>query len=211
MPMLEDPVIAALLVAALAAVALVAVAAYRRASRRRLEALAAAFDMGTTRVVGLFGTGIEGLSHGYHCRYGIEHASQYNPGGATLRVRASSPLQWSAGVAEFGTRLMVRLGVLRDMRIGDDDLDQRLRFSSSDVGALLGLFGHDRTRITMRALAATAHFSSLTVRADRTDVRWAPRRPDLDEDPAVARARIAAALELLTACGGAPVIGRTIR
>jgi hypothetical protein len=207
MPELDDTIIAVLLVAGIALLAIVLVVVFRRGGRRRLEALAPAFELGTTRLVGPFGTAIEGIYQGFSCRYTVEHASQYNPGGATLRVQTSSPLQWSAGVEDFGARLMVRVGILRDVEVGDERLDQRLRFSSTDQTGLTALFGQERTRSAMGALSDTDNFNSVTVRSDRADIKWSPRRPQLDENPDVVRARLDAVVELLSACGYSPRIG----
>jgi hypothetical protein len=206
MPDLEYPIIAVLVVAGVVVVVLIA-AALRRAARRRLEPLAVAFELGTTRLGGPLVNSIEGLFQGYSCRYTLESASQYNPGGATLRLNATSPLQWSAGVEDLGSRLMVRVGILRDVEIGDEELDRRLRLSSSDEMGLKSALGQERSRNALRALSQSENFNSVTVRPDRVDVKWTPRRPKLDENPEVLRLRLAESVELLTACGYSPRIG----
>jgi len=180
---------------------------FRRSSQQRSEKLAPAFELGTTRMIGPFGTAMKGLYQGYQCRYTIEHASQYSPGGAGLRLQASSPLQWAASKTDAGGRLMVRLGLLKDFQIGDPELDQRLRFSGTDAPSLMSVFSQDRSRTAMRALANTENFSSLTVRTQRVDVKWAPRRPELDENPDVLRQRLEAVRALLEACGYPPLLG----
>ncbi len=101
---------------------------------------------------------------------------------------------------------MVRVGILRDQEIGDEDMDRRLRFSSSDETALLSLFGQQRTRDALRALSQIENFNSVTVRAERIDIKWTPRRPQLDENPEVLRERLAAAVELAGSCGYSPLL-----
>jgi hypothetical protein len=207
MPELKEPIIAALLVAAVLVGLAAAAVILRRTARRRLEPLVAAFELGTTRLSGLFFNSVEGLSQGYSCRYTVESASQYSPGGATLRLAATSPLQWSAGIKDLGSRLMVRVGMLRDQEIGDDELDHRLRFSSTDEMALLSLFGQQRARSALRVLSQSDNFNSITVRAERIDIKWTPRRPQLDENPEVLRVRLAASVELSSSCGYSPRMG----
>ncbi len=207
MPEFNDPTIAALLIAVVVAVSIIVIVMVRRSGRRRLDNLAPAFELGTTRVVGPFGNIIEGIYQGYSARYTVEQRSQYSPGGATLRVGATSPQQWSAGVEDVGSKLMVRVGILKDFNIGDPDLDQRLRFSGSDETTLLSLFSTTATRTAMRTLSDTANFNSVTVRPDRVDVKWAPRKPELDDNPDILRARLDTVTGLLTACGYPPQMG----
>jgi hypothetical protein len=207
MPSPEDPIIAAALVAAIIVVSIVFFAFVRRSARRRLEKLAPAFELGTSRAAGLLSAAVEGLYQGFTCRYTIIPPSQHNPGGASLRLKASSPLQWSAAIEDFGSRLMARFGIVKDVDIGDAEMDGRLRFSSGDEIALVGMLGQQRTRDAMRRLSALDNFNSITVRADRVDIRWSPRSAQLDEDPEALRLRLTAAVELVTACGMSPTIG----
>jgi hypothetical protein len=203
----EDPIIAGLLVAAIVVIAVVAIVVTRRNAGRRLEKLAPAFEFGTTRSVGMLGASVEGLFLGYTCRYTIETPSQYNPGGATLRLGATNTLQWSSAVEDFGSRLMARFGIVKDIQIGDAELDGLLRFSSGDEIALVGLFGQERPRTAMRRLATGEAFSSITVRADRVEVKWAPRRPELDEEPEPVRSRLEQVIDLLLVSGSSPTMG----
>jgi len=203
----EDPIIAGLIAAAVIVIAIVAKVMTRRAGRRRLEKLAPAFELGTTRLAGMFGNSVEGLFLGYTCRYTIETPSQYNPGGATLRLSATNTLQWSASVEDFGSRLMARFGIVKDVQIGDGELDGLLRFSSSDEIALVGLFGQERTRTAIRRLATGEAFNSITIRADRVEVKWTPRLPQLDEEPEAVRARVEQVVDLLTNVGSSPTMG----
>ena len=45
------------------------------------------------------------------------------------------------------------------------------------------------------------------VRAARADLKWSPRRPELDENPETLRRRLSAAVDLLAACGCPPLMG----
>ena len=194
--------------AAAAAAGLFALAVFlRRSGRKRAERLGPAFELGTSRGVGFFGTAIEGLYRGYHCRYSIQHASQYNPGGASLRLALTAPHQWMAEVADVSARLMVRLGVFKDLEVGDHELDGRLRFSAAEDGSLRSLFGTGAVRAAMHELVAGQNFSSLRIREDRADLKWAPRADRLDEDPEVLRARLEAATALFEACSYPPGLG----
>ena len=195
--------------AALAAGALVAlvVAVARAQARRLFDKLAPAFELGTARRVGLVPAAVEGLYQGYTFRYTVEARSQYSSGGASLRARVSSPLQWSASLKDAGSRLLVSVGILKDLDIGDDELDQRLRFGASDPSALPALLGQTRTRESLRALTASPGFASIQIRSDRVDLKWAPRQPELDEDPDALRGRLAATVGLLSACGYPPQMG----
>jgi len=179
----------------------------RRATRKRLEQLVPVFELGTTRLVGTFASSIEGLSQGYTCRYTINMPSQHNPGGATLRMNAVSTVRWSASAENFGSRLMARLGILKDVEIGDAELDAHLRFSSGDDIVFTALFGQQRAREAIRRLAAGENFNSVTVREERVDVKWTPRNPRLDEVPETVRARLESVIELLSATGSSPSVG----
>jgi hypothetical protein len=190
-----------------AAVIALAIAATRSAGRRRLELLGPAFELGTARTPGGLSTAVEGVYQGYTCRYSIEQRSQYSPGGATIRVPASSPLQWTAAKQDVGSRLMTQIGLLKDVMIGDDELDSALRFSGSDEASMRTVFGQRRTREALRSLAASEGFASVTVRNERADFKWAPRKPELDESPDELRRRLTLAIELMSACSYPPLMG----
>lgn len=207
MPEIDDPMVVIALTVGATLLVIVVVLLLRRGGRRRLETLAPAFELGTTRVSGPFGYSIEGLYRGYPCRYSIEQRSQYSPGGATLRVHAISHQQWSAGIKDVGSQLMVRVGILKDYQIGDSELDEQLRFSSTDQAVVMTVFAAEATRGAIRTLSRSENFSSVTVRPDRADIKWNPRNQDLDENPDVVRSRLAAATALLAACGYPPQIG----
>jgi hypothetical protein len=207
MPTMEDPRIVAVIAAVVVVAFGVVFALARRSTRSRLEKVVPAFELGTTRLVGTITSSLEGIFQGFTCRYTIENPSQHNPGGATLRVSAVSTVQWSAAVEDFGSRLMARLGLLKDIEIGDAEVDDRVRFSSRDDIAFTGLFGQERPREAIRRLAAAENFSSITVRGDRTDVKWAPRNAGLDENADAVRARMEDVIELLSASGSSPSVG----
>jgi len=207
MPELEEPMVVVALAVGAAVLAIAVVMMLRRRGRRRMETLAPAFELGTTRLGGPFGYSIEGLYQGYPCRYSIEQRSQYSPGGAALRVRAISHQQWAAGVRDAGSQLMVRIGILKDQPIGDAALDQQLRFSATDDAVIMTVFAAESARAAVRTLTGTENFNSVTVRRDRVDIKWNPRDPDLDENPDAVRTRLAATAALLAACGYPPQIG----
>ncbi len=206
MPTINDTTLMTLIAAGVLAIVAIGLALMRRHSQRLHDRLAPAFDLGTTRRASSLPPTVEGLFQGYTCRYGIEQRSQYSAGGATLRIRASSPLKWSAARKGPGSALLASIGILRDLAIGDDELDARLRLSAGDAPMLMSLLGQQRTRAALRALADTEGFASISVRAARADLKWSPRRPELDEDPTVLRRRLGAAVDLLAACGCPPLI-----
>jgi hypothetical protein len=189
-PVIDDTTLMTLVAAGVLAIVAIGLALMRRHSQHLLDRLAPAF-----------------LFQGYSCRYRIEQRSQYSPGGATLRVRAASPLRWSASRNDAASRLLASIGILRDLAIGDEELDNRLRLSAGDAPMLMSLLGQQRTRAALRALAGTEGFASISVRTGRADLKWSPRRAELDEDPTVLRHRLGAAVDLLAACGCAPLMG----
>jgi len=182
----------------------VAAVLLRRSGQKRFERLAPAFDFGTSRKVGFFGTKIEGLYGGYPCRYTIQPASQHNPGGAVLRFSVSAADRWSAEVATAGSRFMVKMGILKDLEIGDPEFDHKLRFSADDEGALRSLFAVDAVRGAFRVLQATENFAGLGLQPNRLDARWSPRAARLDEDAEILRQRLEATAGLVTASGYPP-------
>jgi hypothetical protein len=206
-PELDPNVIVGLVAVGVVALVALIVAVARTQARRMVESVAPVFELGTARRAATLPPAVRGLYQGYTCRYGIEHRSQYSPGGATLRIRVSSSLGWSASIQDAGSRLLVSVGILKDLAIGDDELDQKLRFAGSDGPVLTSLLGQQRARDALRTLAGTEGFASVTVRPQRTDVKWAPRRPDVDENPEVVRTRLSATIDLLVACGYPPLMG----
>jgi len=195
-----------LIAAGILAIVAIGLVLMRRHSQRLHDRLAPAFDLGTTRRASSLPPAVEGLVQGYTCRYGIEQRSQYSAGGATLRIRAASPLRWRASRKDAASRLLASIGLLRDLAVGDEELDTRLRLSAGDAPMLMSLLGQQRTRAALRTLADTEGFASISVRAARADLKWSPRRPELDEDPTVLRRRLGAAVDLLAACGCPPLI-----
>jgi hypothetical protein len=193
-----------LIVAALTAGLVLALVILRARGHRRAERLGAAFELGTSRSAGFLGSALEGLYRGYSCRYQVQYASQYDRGGARLRLAIGSPHRWSAEVLNPGNRMLARLGLISNLEIGDSELDERLRFAAAAEGDLLAVFGSGSVREAMRALASSDNFESARVRGDRIDVRWAPRAPQLDENAEVLRVRLELVTTLLAACAYPP-------
>ena len=175
-----------------------------RKGRLRTERIGAAFELGTAKPAGFLGSAVDGLYRGYSCRYQIQYPSQYDRGGASLRLTVSSPHQWSMEVAKPGTRLLTSIGLLKDFEIGDRELDEHFRFATDDEGSLRSLFATESLRDAVHVLAASENFESLRVRPGRIDIRWSPRMPKLDEEPEVLRARLEYVVTLVQACGYPP-------
>ncbi len=199
-----DDLFAAIAIAMVLIGVTVAVVVMRRVGRRRFDLLAPAFDFGTCRMVGPFGLAVEGLYRGFSCRYTIQPASQNNPGGASLRLAVTGAGRWSAEVAGTGSRLLVTMGFLKDLEIGDPDLDLRLRFTAEDESGLRSLFGADHVRKAFRGVVETENIAGVRCRADRLETRWSPRDRRLDEDGEVVRNRLEAVAGLAAACGYVP-------
>jgi hypothetical protein len=190
---------------AVATVILGAIALFlRRKGQRLTEQLGPAFELGTTRQLGPFASGLEGQYRGFSCRYLVQLASQYDRGGATLRVDAASAFAWSVERGQGSTKLLVSIGVLEDVEVGDIELDERYRFATDDQPSLLALMGTDTVRTALRDLGQTDNFESLRVRPERTEIKWSPRDPALDENPEELRRRLDTVAALLTAAGSTP-------
>ncbi len=202
--MTTDNLFAAVAIAVVLIGLAVAVAMIRRVGRKRLIRLAPAFDFGTCKKVGPFGMTVTGLYGGFTCRYTIHPASQHNPGGASLRLGVTGAGAWSADVAGAGSRLLVKMGVLRDLETGDPDLDLRLRFTADDESGLRSMFGADHVRTAFRNVLATENFVGVQCRTDRLETRWRPRDRRLDEDGDILRKRLDAVAGLAAACGYVP-------
>ena len=175
-----------------------------RTGWRRAERLRVAFELGTSKPAGVLGSAVDGLYRGYSCRYQVQYPSQYDRGGASLRLMVSSPHQWSTEVAKPGTRLLTRFGLLKDFEIGDRELDEHFRFAADDEGSLRSIFATEAARDAMHVLVASENFESVRVRPERVDVRWSPRMPKLDEEPEALRARLEFVVPLVQACGYPP-------
>jgi hypothetical protein len=176
----------------------------RSRARHRLERLGPAFELGTSRAEGFLGTRVGGIYRGYSCSVLIQHPSQYDRGGASLRVAVSSPDTWSAEAPNPGARLMVKVGLFKDFDVGDRFLDERLRFSTEDEGSLRSRFGTEAVRSAMHRLIGSENFESVHTREDRIDVKWSPRVAALDDDPEVLRNRLELVTELIAACSYPP-------
>jgi hypothetical protein len=175
-----------------------------RKGRLRTERLSIAFELGTAKSAGVLGSAVDGLYRGYSCRYQVQYPSQYDRGGASLRLMVSSPHHWSTEVAKPGTRLLTRFGLLKDLEIGDRELDEHFRFAADDEGGLRSLFATETVREAMHVLAASENFESVQVRPERVDIRWSPRMPKLDDEPEALRGRLEFVVTLVQACGYPP-------
>jgi hypothetical protein len=177
--------------------------------RKRFDRLSPAFELGTSKPTGFLGSAVGGLYRGYSCRYQIQYASQYDRGGAILQVSVTSPHQWSAELEKPGSRLLARFGLVQDLECGDADLDQHFRFAARDEGIVKPLFGNESVLAAMHLLAAGENFDNIHVRADRVDVKWSPREPQLDEDSEVLRGRLEYVTAFVVACGYPPSLPPT--
>jgi hypothetical protein len=174
---------------------------------RRLRGLASCFEVGTFAISGTVARWARGRVEGFECRYRIVARDRNDPGGARLRVAALARLAWQATRSNAVSRVMVRVGLMKDVEIGDPGLDETLRFSATDGGGLKGALADARAREALRRLAATDNFYSATCDGDGLTVRWRPRARAVDENPDVVTRRIAASLLLLSALGCAPAVG----
>jgi len=199
-PMTTDDLLAATAIAVVLSGLGVAIGLFRKSGQARFELLAPAFELGTCRKIGPWGAALEGLFQGYSCRYIIQPASQNNPGGAVLRVAITGGVPWSAEMPGAGTRLMIRMGILQDLEIGEPDLDSSLRFAAGDENALRNLFGSTQVRASFRRITEGENLAGVRVTPHRFEIRWAPRNRDLDEDVGVLRQRLENAVGSVAAC-----------
>jgi hypothetical protein len=174
------------------------------AIRRRAEQLGMAFELGTARPGSFLGSAVDGLYQGFSCRYQIQYASQYDRGGASLRLAVTSNHEWTVEVQKPGTELLAKFGLLKDLEIGDRELDDHFRFAAADEGVLRSLFGTDSVRDAMHVLAASENFESIRIRSAKIIVRWSPRMKNLDENPEALRRRLEYAASLAIALGYPP-------
>jgi len=172
--------------------------------RKRADRLAPAFELGTARPAGVLGSALDGLYRGYSCRYQIRYPSQYDRGGANLKLAVTSPHQWKAEVEKPGARFLARFGLIDDLEIGDRELDEHFRFAAKEAGSLRSLFGAESVLDAMHILAASENFEGVHVRQERVDVTWSPRTSHLDEDSEVLRTRLELVTALVVACGYPP-------
>ncbi len=124
----------------------------RRKAQRRLETLGPAFELGTARRAAPLSNGVVGVYRGYNCRYLIQHQSQYDRGGAVLRLGLYSPQRWSAEQLNAGSRMLIRVGLAKDFEVGDQELDEHFRFSTDSEGDLQSVFSIEKVRETMHLL-----------------------------------------------------------
>jgi hypothetical protein len=193
-------VIVAILTGGLALVLLILVSKHRQRAQR----LGIAFELGTARPGSFLGSAVDGVYQGYACRYQIQYASQYDRGGASLRLAVNSTHEWTSEVQKPGTELLAKFGLLKDFEIGDRELDEHLRFAAADEYVLRSLFGTESIRNAMHVLAASENFESIRVRSGKVVVRWSPRTKSLDEDPEALRRRLEYVASLVIALGYPP-------
>ena len=177
--------------------------------RKRAERLAPAFELGTARPTGVLGSALEGLYRGFSCRYRIQYPSQYDRGGAVLRLAVISSHQWTAELEKPGSRFLSRFWLIQDLAIGDRELDEHFRFAAKEEGVLKPLFGSEAVLDAMHILTASENFESVHVRPEGVDIKWSPRAPKLDEDPEALRTRLELATALVVACGYTPSLPPT--
>jgi hypothetical protein len=175
-----------------------------RKGQRRAELLGPAFELGTSRHGGFLRGAVDGMYRGYSCRYLIQYPSQYDRGGAALKMSIAAAGRWTAEIEKPGSRLLAKFGLVKDFEIGDRELDALLRFAGSDEGSLRALFGTEAVREALRALTMSENFERVHVHPDRIDIRWSPRVRRLDENPDALRTRLELVTTLLTACGYPP-------
>jgi hypothetical protein len=203
MPFEEDPILL-IAIAAVVIVPIVVLSVSRRLALKRLEQLSPAFELGTAKMAGSFSNAVDGIYRGYKCRYRVEYASQYSPGGAVLQVVATSLSTWSVAVSDGASRLFSRIGLMQDLDIGDENLDERLRFSAADPGFLTTSLSTGAARSALTKLVDQPNFKNAEVTTQRLQIQWRPRNKQLDEDPDAVRRRLEIAVELLTALGMPP-------
>ena len=206
MPLLDSQMVSILIAAAVTAVTIAIVAFAVRAQRRKLARLEPLFDPGSARVARMGGW-IAGLARGYSCRYAIQHRSQYNPGGAILRLGVVAPVQWTARKEGLLSRGMVRLGLARDLKSDDPGLDERLRFTAHSSSDLMGALGTSAARSALERVSASDRFQHVKVAFGRCEVRWSPSDRHADVSVEVVSDRLDATLELVTALGYPPRMG----
>ncbi len=176
--------------------------------RKRYRVLETAFEPGSAVVRMLW---IEGRWSGFSFRYGIQERSQNSPGGARLTALVMAPGKWravkvrgGAQLAELAAAGLVRLGVLKDVEVGDPVLDRELRIAGADVQNLAIALKTGSVRKSLYALVAMTNFHSIDVRTDRVAVQFRPRAKGLDENVDVLRERMTALATLLSALGYSP-------
>jgi len=206
-PELTEQTLILLAVAAAALVLIGVLVLIDRSARRRMEKLLPAFEAGTAATKGFVQPSVTGLVSGYAFHYRIEPASQYSPGGAVSTAAVASTSRWSVRVADLGSTALVKLGILADHSIGDDELDKKLRFGAPEGGILLAAFGTSAARNALRVLADGGGFHGVALKPDRCTAQWRPRSKGIDEDPTVVRDRLEAVAHLLAATGCPPRLG----
>jgi len=206
MPALDHEMVTILVAVAVTAATLLILVLAVRSQRRKMAALEPLFEPGSARLSRLGGRITGGLG-GYACRYAVQQRSQYNPGGAVLRIGVNAPVAWAARPQGLLSRGMVRLGLAQDLEIGDPDLDERLRFTARSTSDLAGALGTNSARAALARVSESARFQYVKVGSDRCELRWSPADRRADTSSEVVQERLESALELVRALGYPPRMG----
>ena len=193
-----------ILIAGILLLGLVVVPLVRMVQRRRLQPLEPIFEPGTFRLAGFAPVWAEGRVEGYPCRYRVVDRGKNSPGGARLELGVVAPFPWHASPANVLTRALANVGVMRDLEIGDPQLDERLRFTAAEPERLAGQFRVDTAREALRRLAGGEAFAGIGTSDGALSVRWQPRRRGIDENPEAVRRRISETIGVATALSYAP-------
>jgi|GEM_PF-3197395 len=204
---------AVLLTAGGLALGFVVLIVVRRRLVGRLQALENAFEPASARVGGLIPSGITGRWQGYTFRYSLQMRSNNSPGGATITSRVRAPFDWRAAAIWQGPKVanlamlgLMQLGLLRDVKVGDPELDRQLRFSAKDPQELTVAFGTVGLREAMQRLLGLKNFRSIAISRGTLVAVWTPRDPKLDEDIETVRGRLSALVDLVSALGCSPML-----
>ncbi len=210
---IPDELLGMLMAAGGLAVGVAVLLVARRRLASRLRALEGAFEPASAQVSGLIPTAITGRWQGYAFRYTLQMRSNNSPGGATATSPVRAPFDWRAVVVGHGPRTvnlamlgLQQLGLLKDVEVGDPDLDRRLRFSAKDPQELTVAFGTTGVRRAMSRLLELKNFRSVAITKGKLTAAWTPRDPALDEDVATVRARLSALVNLASALGCSPLL-----
>lgn len=177
----------------------------RVTARKRLRKLLPAFEPGTATLTGGLLPRVEGIFAGYTFRYRVRPKSNNNPGGAELKAKiAQTACRWSARRMDSVGKVLLRLGAVDDVQIGEEVLDARLHFSTSEPLELRSLLSQRQAREELHRLAATSNFQSIQIKTDWVHASWSPRNPKQDEDPEVLQQRMQAVANLLASLSVPP-------
>jgi hypothetical protein len=103
-----------------------------RRDRKRLRDLAEALDERSGEVRGFMTVRLEGHYQGRAVTLRHKPASRYTPEEFRVRLAAPSSLEFRIGRQGMGTRLANKLGLKKDLEIGDPEVDERFALSSRE-------------------------------------------------------------------------------